>query len=989
MRKIFVTMILALCLCALSAAQNANDTSKVQRDLYVVGTAHLDTQWRWTIQNTINEYVPATFRDNFKLMDLYPDYKFSFEGAFKYMLFKEYHPDEYARLKSYIDRGQWNVAGSWVDAVDVNMPSFESLVRQTLYGNGFYKKEFGKTSKDILLPDCFGFGYALPSIAAHCGLQSFSTQKLTWGCSVPVPFDIGIWQGVDGSSIVAALRPGDYVSKIRGDLSRDTTWLGKINRQGESSGLYAAYRYFGTGDTGGSPDSLSVDWLSKSIKSDGPVKVHSIGSDNLPNIVESDKSANLSTYNGELLMTRHGTGCYTSEAAMKRWNRKNELLADATERACVIANLVAGEPYPKEDLKNTWTRFLWHQFHDDLTGTSIPEAYQFSWNDELLCQNRFSQMLTNAVEATAAVMDTRAKGIPIVVYNPVSTWREEAVNATIPCHDSYYGKERSFMPFRVYAPDGKEVPSSIVECDHIKNIMTISFIANVPSVGYSVYDIRPAEKPCQMETGLNATENLIENNRYLLKLNDKGEVASIYDKDAKRELLSAPLALQFLHDKPGQWPAWEIQYEDIAAPPKTGIIKDTKIEVMDVGPVRASLLVTQKTDKSTIRTTISLAAGDAGDRIEFDNDIDWYERETLLKADFKFNTPNDSVTYDIGLGTISRGVNTSKKYEVPGQQWADMTSKDGSYGVAVLNDCKYGWDHPDSSTLRLSLIHTPGVYDNWNWVGDQKSQDNGHHHFVYAITGHKGDWRDGAVVWQAARLNQPLMGFVTTGHAGAFKKKYYAPVAGKSFYLLQLGNIHVIPPHKDVVKLDETKKVMVSSIKLAENNDDIIMRFREVIGASSGKIEFYSPQLPELINSAYVVNGQEDKIENTNSQPARGLLSFESFQPQTIAIRPIRVEETDLSDPLPLKQFKEVFLPYNLDGISLDSNRKDGDFDGEGNTISGDLLPDTITWLDVPYVFGPKADGQKNVVACDGQSISVPKGEFNKLYLLGTAVGGP
>ncbi len=219
MPKIVGTIMMVLCWCVAGTAQTSSDTSKVQRDLYVVATSHLDTQWRWTIQNTINEYVPATFRDNFKLMDLYPDYKFSFEGAFKYMLFKEYHPDEYAKLKGYIDRGQWNLAGSWVDAVDVNMPSFESLVRQTLYGNGFYKKEFGKTSKDILLPDCFGFGYALPSIAAHCGLQSFSTQKLTWGCSVPVPFDIGLWQGVDGSSMVAALKPGDYVSKIRGDLS--------------------------------------------------------------------------------------------------------------------------------------------------------------------------------------------------------------------------------------------------------------------------------------------------------------------------------------------------------------------------------------------------------------------------------------------------------------------------------------------------------------------------------------------------------------------------------------------------------------------------------------------------------------------------------------------------------------------------------------------------------------------------------------------------
>jgi alpha-mannosidase len=976
MQKIFtLTLMLIFSLSALGLAQNVADTTNIHRDLYVVGTAHLDTQWRWTIQNTINEYVPATFRDNFKLMDIYPDYKFSFEGAFKYMLFKEYHPDEYKKLKGYIDRGQWNLAGSWVDAVDVNMPSFESLVRQTLYGNGFYKQEFGKTSKDIFLPDCFGFGYALPSIAAHCGLKSFSTQKLTWGCSVPVPFDIGLWQGVDGTSIVAALNPGDYTGKIRGDLSRDTTWIARINKQGASSGLYAAYRYFGTGDTGGSPDSLSVDWLTKSLKSDGPVKVHSIGSDSLPVIVKSDKAANLQSYNGELLMTRHGTGCYTSEAAMKRWNRKNELLADATERACVIANLVAGAPYPKEDLKNTWTRFLWHQFHDDLTGTSIPEAYQFSWNDEILCQNRFSQILTSAVEATAAVMDTRAKGIPIVVYNPLSIEREDVVEATIPCFDTLNGKQRNFMNFGVYSGE-REVPSGVVECDHFHNKLTLNFIANAPSVGYAVYDIRPSEKLCEMNTGLNVTENSLENNHYLVKLNNNGEVTSIFDKMAKRELLSSPISLQFIHDKPGQWPAWEIQYEDIVKPPMTGAIKETKTEILETGPVRVSLLITQKTANSVIRTIVSLAAGDSGDRIEFDNDIDWYERETLLKVAFNLTTPNDSVTYDIGLGTILRGINTAKKYEVPGQQWADMTSNDGSYGVAALNDCKYGWDHPDSSTLRLSLIHTPGVFESWNWVGDQKSQDNGHHEFKYALAGHKGDWRDGNVVWQAARLNQPLMAFRTSPHDGKY---------GKSYTLMG-----ILSGDKNYSR-DKNPPIKVTAIKGSEDSDNIIIRAQELLGKtadnSSILVNCYH------LNENYEVNGIENKMGIVDVKQKEYfapiiITSFAPYQPRAFTISQDAKMDIDYSkgkEPI----FQLLHLPYNHDGISLDSNRKDGDFDGAGNTISGDLLPDTLTWLDVPYIFGPKEAGKLNVVTCSGQTLLVPNGQFNKINLLVTAVGGP
>ncbi len=199
-----------------------------------------------------------------------------------------------------------------------------------------------------------------------------------------MPFSIGEWQGVDGSTIIAGLKTGNYVAKFKSDLSRDTLWGKQIDELGAATGAYAGYIYFGTGDVGGAPESLSVDWLEKSIHSDGPIKVASIGADDLPKLVAEYPNAKLQRYDGELVMTRHGIGCYTSQAAMKRWNRKNELLADAAERAAVSAHLLGGYTYPKETLQQAWVRFLWHQFHDDLTGTSIPEAYEFSWSDELL-----------------------------------------------------------------------------------------------------------------------------------------------------------------------------------------------------------------------------------------------------------------------------------------------------------------------------------------------------------------------------------------------------------------------------------------------------------------------------------------------------------------------------------------------------------------------------------------------------------------------------
>jgi alpha-mannosidase len=943
---------LIIALSGPAAAQTpADTTASRQRTLDIVATSHLDTQWRWTIQETINEFVPATFRENFKLMDLYPDYVFSFEGAFRYMLLHEYYPDEFRRLKKYIDNGQWRVAGSWITAVDVNMPSFESLVRHCLYGNGYFKKEFGKTSRDVMLPDCFGFGYTLPSIAAHCGLKSFSTQKLSWGSAFGVPFAIGEWEGVDGLSIIAALKPGAYVSKIRDDLSRDTTWIKAIDRQGDSSGLYAAYRYFGTGDTGGSPDSESVAWLDRSIKSGGPVTVKSVGSDDIADLVASHPDINLPRYRGELLMTRHGVGCYTSEAAMKRWNRKNELLASASERASVIADLLGAIKYPRDEIRENWIRFLWHQFHDDLTGTSIPEAYRFSWNDEILCLNRSAGILEGAVRGMASALDTRVGEEPLIIYNPLAVSREDIVEATI----DFNNPAPEYV--RVYDPDGKEVPSQIGA--RFEDSLTVVFLAHVPSVGYAVYDVRQSEDPCQISTGLSVSDTRLENGRYIVTLNRDGDVASIFDKSASRELLQKPIALQFLHDKPKQWPAWEIQYEDIIADPLPVAFSDVNIKVIENGPARVGLEITKKTDASSFRTRIYLSAGGAENRVDFDSDVDWYEKETLLKAAFSFMTPSDSVTYDLGLGTIKRGLDREKLYEVPAHQWADMTSPNNDYGVAVLNDCKYGWDHPDSGALRLTLIHTPGVYDNWSWVQDQRSQDMGHHCFAYAVAGHTGDWRDGRTAWEAARFNQPLLAFLAPSHNGQL---------GKTFSLLNVSD----------------PGIMVTAVKMAENTDEVVVRMKELSGRSvdSVHINFAYPIL-----SAREVNGVEDPIRDAGFSGSTLYASFSAYQPKTFAVRLER--PTD-----PIKEnshYKPLALPYNLDGISTDADRADGDFDGEGNTLSGDLLPDTIYVQGIPFVTGPTDPGALNVVRCEGQEIALPEDNLHYDYfcLLATAVGGP
>ncbi|MGB0714554.1 MAG: hypothetical protein ACPGXK_01670, partial [Phycisphaerae bacterium] len=219
---------------AISRQTPSRDLSQPDnKALYCVGYAHLDTQWRWDFVTTIDEYIKATLDQNFERFESFPDYVFSFTGSVRYEMMKEYYPERYERLKQYIEDGRWFVSGSSVDEGDVNVPSSESIIRQILYGNLYFKREFGKVSSDFMLPDCFGFPASLPTLFSHCGLIGFSTQKLTWGSAVGIPFKVGVWEGPDGNGIISALDPGPYVGAIEGKVGTNATWLERVQENGK------------------------------------------------------------------------------------------------------------------------------------------------------------------------------------------------------------------------------------------------------------------------------------------------------------------------------------------------------------------------------------------------------------------------------------------------------------------------------------------------------------------------------------------------------------------------------------------------------------------------------------------------------------------------------------------------------------------------------------------------------------------------------------
>ena len=908
--------------------------------LYTVGYAHLDSQWRWSYPQMIREFIYNTLVDNFALFEKYPDYVFNFSGSRRYMMMKEYYPEEYELLKHYIAQGRWFPCGSSVDECDVNVPSPESLIRQVLYGNRYFREEFNTTSAEFILPDCFGFPASMPNVLAHCGLRGFSSQKLTWGSANGIPFNVGVWEGLDGkSAILAAFNPGDYVGEVNDDLSYSEDWLKRIDENGKASGVYADFHYFGTGDVGGAPAVGTVRWIDRSVNSDGPVRVICAPAEQMFKDIQDSDFTNLPRYKGDLLLTEHSAGSITSQAYMKRWNRMNELLACGAELTSFGAGLTGGFEYPREQLYQAWALVLGSQMHDTLPGTCHPESYEFAWNDEVIAMNMFADIIENASGSIVAGMDTTAEGRPVVVFNPLSIAREDPVQATIAYPD---GEVPSAV--EVFGSDGKPVPAQVLSAT--KDSLEVLILAEVPSCGFAVFDVRPGIATPAFDNSLAFSANSLENKRYRVTLNDAGDVSSIYDKQLDRELLIEPFRLAFTHDVPGYWPAWNIDWDDQRKAPEGYVDGPVEIELVESGPVRVTLEVRRQARDSKFRQRVSLCAGDACNRVEFSDVIDWLGRSCNLKAEFPLSASNPWATYNLGAGTIMRSTNDEKKYEVPAHQWIDLTDESGVFGVTMLSRFKYGSDKPDDHTLRLTLLRTPGVHS--HDYADQASQDWGRHEISYGLTSHSGSWQKTSTYWQAYRLEQPLIAFTCDQHQGDFHR---------SLSLAQVSD----------------QGVKLLAIKQAEDMDKIIVRLVELDGVAKQDVQvgFLAPVL-----SVSNVDGQEHEIGPATNSRGTLLTDFAPYELKTFA-----VSLKNLLQPCVVRS-KPVELPCNVSVATNDGEATVGGFDGDGRCLAAEMLPESLLSGGVGFKLAPAGGDKLNAVSCKGQNIALPSGDHNCLFLI-------
>ncbi len=912
------------------------------KKIYTIATAHLDTVWNWDFEHVINVCLKDTLEQNFALFEKYPDYRFNFEGAYRYELFEEYYPEKFEQLRKYIEQGRWNVTGSGYENGDVNVPSPENLFRNMLYGNLYFEKKFGKRSNDIFLPDCFGFGWSLPAIAEHAGLKGFSTQKLSWGSSYGIPFDIGLWYGSNGKAIFASLDAKSYCTTFK--RVRDKRDLvSKLEKNIKDYDLPWTYAYHGVGDVGGAPKEESVKTVCNEIATNdaSDVKVLSASPteffDDLSKL-SPEEIAKLPTWNNELVMTDHGVGSYISRAFSKRCNRRNEEIADMAERASVAAMSLVGTDYPKAEIDKGWKRTIAHTFHDDITGTSVQRVYQRSWNDYILSANQLANAYEGSTAEIIRQLDTSwVTGVPVVINNTIEQPRMSIVDVEIPSN--------GYTNVRVFDVNGKELPSQVNYVDSL--IMKITVAAFVPSLGYKVVNVLYSNEPCTVNTGLRIGSNVIENFKYLVSVDKNGNISSIIDKTlGDVELLNKPICFELNKYKGAkEYAAWELRYNEIKKYPWEFAEKGV-CTIEETGPVRVTLKVVQKCHKSTFTYFVSLAAGCPW--VSVYNEVEWQEFQRALHNGFSFTCKNSAATFDLGLGTIKRGVANKKLYSVPAQKWVDITNNDGSYGVSVFSDSKYGWIMKDEKTLRLTVIHSPK-----NWYRDDSVQgmlEFGHNRYGYAIYSHKGN--AGTETQLNARFfDRPSAAFISDKHKGSLGSEY------------SFGSIS----HKNVI---------LRAMKKAEKSDEIIVRFNEGSYTDSKAVEFY---LGNGIVSAREVNAMEDEIGAAVISDGKLIFDIAPYEVKSFAVKLADCKIADKTTVTPVE------LPFNADVVTFNHNRNSAAIPTINVSIPGEIFPKEIDCCGINFKTGDIWGDGNNALICSGQSIPV-SGE--KLYIVAASLYG-
>jgi len=678
-------------------------------DLTAIGHAHIDVAWLWTLGQT-RQKSRRSFTNVLRLMDTYPSFTFTQSQPQLYDYLIEDDPEMFKEIKDRIREGRWEpIGGMWVEA-DCNISSGESLVRQFLLGREFFRDHFGPEADSpvLWLPDVFGYAWNLPQLIKEAGLEYFFTIKIGWSQYNRLPFDSFWWQGLDGTKVLthfSTTKNPDSVhaSTYNSDASPGQilgTWLNFQNKDdappGKTLPLLMSY---GWGDGGGGPTREMVENILEMENFPAAPRVNPGKVIDFYRQLEA-VSERLPVWNGELYLEFH-RGTYTTQARNKRANRKMEFALHDAEFLATTASLFdSGYQYPYHALDQAWKLVCLNQFHDILPGSSIAPVYTESLGQYQEVEQIAGGIINDALESLSAHFG------PDLLINPTSFERDEPVMIAGELRES-----ANLLPYSI---------TPLMELNG---------------------DTAPG--------GLICKKGLLENDFLRVELNSDGDITSIFDKIAQRDVLPEDtLANQWIafEDRPLNWDAWDIDifYDDkkyLAEPASS-------VKIIQNGLLRATLEIKRQILSSPYTQRISLNHNSA--RLDFDTEIDWQERKILLKAAFPVDVLSPTATYEIQWGNVERPThhNTSwdwARFETAAQKWVDLS--EGQYGVSLINDCKYGHDI-HGNTIRLTLLRGTTAPD--------PEADLGKHTFKYSLFPHQGSW-DENTVKQAYLVNNPVL----------------------------------------------------------------------------------------------------------------------------------------------------------------------------------------------------------------------------------------
>ncbi|WP_421904653.1 alpha-mannosidase [Mameliella sp.] len=686
--------------------------------LHAVGHAHMDIAYLWPVDQ-IRQKNARTSSNVLRLMEQDEGFHFSHSQPQLYDYTARDFPEIFDKIKSRVSEGRWEVMGGmWVES-DCNIPGGEALVRQILLGRSYFRDTFGEVETPVLwLPDTFGFPWSLPQLMKLSGLEYFVTNKLNWNQYNRMPSSAMWWQGLDGSRVLAQFltTPREvqhlpFPTNYKSDLSAAEV-IGTVTNATSGPDVSDFLIAYGYGDGGGGPtEELILKTRAYAAMPGAPkVQMGRIG----PALdAIKGQSARLPVWNDELYLEGH-RGTLTSQAWIKRANRLAERAMHDTEAAIVLTWPEGAPKEVRDRLTVAWRLICLNQFHDILTGTSIPVVFEDARRD-------YEQVQAEAKALREMAFDRLGKGDGLHFFNPAPV-------------------ASSAVAFLPGGTEGQSVDGG-----------SLVATGTLPAYGVAKPTERAPGTPASVVRDGDAF--ILENGQVRLTIDANGALTSLHHIATGRETLAPGETgnqLWAFEDRPISWDAWDIDvfHEDRSE----WINGAAEVEIIETGPLRAALRVTRTYRNSRITQEIRLTTGSP--RVDFVTDIDWAEQHTLLKVAFPVDVHQSRATYEIQWGEIERPTHRNTtwdyaRFEVPAQKWADLSET--GFGVALLNDCKYGYDIREN-VIRLTLVKSSTSPD--------PGADQGQHRFTYALLPHAAD--PALVRGEARRLNDPVIALTGT-----------------------------------------------------------------------------------------------------------------------------------------------------------------------------------------------------------------------------------